>query len=173
MTRIFLLPAALAFLFSGLNVRAIDDTKPAEKPFDDTEFVQMAASGGMHEVALGKIAANRSKNAAVKAFGERMVADHGKANEELKKAAAALNIPVTEKMSEQHQKEVERFANYTGSDFDRDYVKHMIADHESDVALFTRASKLAVNAAIKEFAMKTLPVVEEHLKALKKLQPME
>jgi predicted outer membrane protein len=50
------LVAALALLASLLAARA-DDTKPgSNQPFDDATFVAMAASDGMHEFELGKIA---------------------------------------------------------------------------------------------------------------------
>lgn len=173
MTRILTLVVEMTCLLGAISARADEDKKPGEKPFDDQEFVQMAASGGMHEVALGKIAAKKATSDAVKKFGERMVTDHGKANADLKKAAATAGLSVPETMNEKQQKEVERFRNYTGSDFDRDYMKHMISDHESDLALFTRASKEAKNPAIKEFATKTLPVIQAHLEAAKKIQPME
>ena len=153
-------------------VRADEDKKPGEQPFDDAEFVKKAANGGMHEVAIGKIAASRVKSDAVKAFAERMVTDHTKINAELKKAAAAAGLAVPEVMDEKYQKEVDRFKNYTGSDFQGDYVKHMLVDHEADVSLFTRASKEAKNPAIKEFATKTLPTLQDHLKAVRKLQSM-
>jgi len=146
-----------------------DDKKQDNKPFDDAEFVKMAASGGMHEVELGKVAADKAKDPAVKQFGQQMVTDHGKANEELKKTAKNAGLEIPDKMLEKHQKEFDRFKNLTGDQFDREYVKHMIKDHEEDVAEFTRASKEAKNPAVKEFATKTLPVVQKHLEAVKKL----
>jgi len=167
MTRVLALFAGMSCLFGTLTIRADEDKKPAEKPFDDQEFVQKAASGGMHEVALGKIAAAKATGDAVKKFAEQMVTDHTKVNEELKKAATSAGLTVPETMNEKHQKEVERFMNYKGSDFDRDYVKHMLADHEADVALFTRASKEAKNPAIKDFAANTLPVITAHLEQSK------
>jgi predicted outer membrane protein len=39
----------------------------------------------------------------------------------------------------------------------------MIADHEKDEALFTRASKEEKNPAIREFARNTLPIIQDHL----------
>jgi len=140
-----------------------------KKPFDDAEFVKMAASGGMHEVELGKVAADKAKDPAVKEFGQKMVTDHGKVNEELKKMAKEFGFAVPDKMLEEHQKEFDRFKNLTGDQFDREYVKHMIKDHEEDVAEFTRASKEAKSPAVKAFALKTLPVIQEHLEAVKKL----
>ena len=174
MFRVLTVFAGLSCLFGFVPAWASDeDQKPGEKPFDDAEFVQKAASGGMHEVALGKIAAAKATSEPVKKFAEQMVTDHGKLNEQLKKAAGAAGLAVPEVMNEQHQKEVDRFQNYKGRDFDRDYVTHMIADHEKDLAAFTRATKEAKQPAIKEFATKALPVVQEHLKEIKKLQPMQ
>jgi putative membrane protein len=144
-----------------------EEQKPA--PFDDTSFVADAASGGMHEVELGKIAAVKAKDPAVKKFAERMVTDHTKANEALKVAAKAANIPVPDRMNAKNQEEVERFKNYPGENFDRDYAKHMVMDHEKDVAAFTRASKEAKNPQIRDFAAAMLPTLQEHLKMAKEL----
>ena len=49
----------------------------------DKEFFIAAAQGNMSEVALGKLASDKATDAGVKAFGNRMVTDHGKGIEEL------------------------------------------------------------------------------------------
>jgi putative membrane protein len=42
-----------------------------------------AARGGLAEVQLGQLARRNGQSAAVKRFGERMVDDHGRANQEM------------------------------------------------------------------------------------------
>jgi putative membrane protein len=172
MTRL-LTPFAGLLCLCVTAVRANDDKRSDEKAFDDNTFVQKVASGGMHEVALGQIAEKKAGTEVVKAFAARMVKDHTKANEALKKAASTAGFTFPDKMNDHDQKEVDNFANYKGDDFDRQYIKHMVSDHEQDVALFKQASKEAKNPALKEFATKTLPVVEEHLAAAKKIQGMQ
>ncbi len=54
---------------------------------EDTEFMNEAASGGMMEVELGQLAANKAVSADVKKFAKMMVDDHTKANNELKSLA--------------------------------------------------------------------------------------
>jgi len=173
MTRLLKTAVGSLFLFGVVGLRASEDTKPGEKPFDDNEFVKKAASGGMHEVLLAKIAQTKAKSEPVKSFADRMVTDHTKANENLKKAASSAGIALPEMMSEKDQKHVEHFENYKGTNFDGDYMKHMVTDHEADVALFTRASQEAKNPAIKDFAKTTLPTVQEHLKLAKKIAGQE
>lgn len=156
-----------AVLLVTLGTRA--DDKKGDQPFDDATFVKKAASGGMLEVELGKVAAKQAKRDDVKKFGEQMVADHTKANEELKAAAKAAGLEVPTKLGDEHAKHFDMFANYKGTDFDRDYAKHMVKDHEEDVALFTRASKEAKSKDIKDFATKTLPTLQKHLEMAKKI----
>jgi len=168
MVRRMKLVAALALLAGVIGARA-EDKKPGEQPFDDTVFVKTAASDGMHEVELGKIATAKAKSDDVKKFAEMMVKDHGKANEELKAAAKAASIEVPDKINETHQKEIDRFKEFKGDNFDREYVKHQVKDHTDAVALFTRASKEAKNKELKDFATKTLPTIQKHLEEAKKL----
>lgn len=159
--------AAIVLAVGALGARA-DDKKPAE-PFDDAAFVKMAAIDGMHEVALGKIGTEKATSADVKKLAETLVRDHHKANEELKAAAKAANISVPEKLDEKHQKHLDRFKDYKGDSFDRDFTKHLVADHTEAVVLFSRASKEAKNPQIRAFAAKTLPVIQGHLDRAAKL----
>jgi putative membrane protein len=46
-----------------------------------------AAKGGMMEVALGKLASEKGPKRGREEFGERMVTDHSKANDDLKATA--------------------------------------------------------------------------------------
>ena len=124
----------------------------------------------MHEVILGQLAQTKARSDAVKKFATTLVEDHTKANEQLKAAAKDAGIPVPDKMLDVHQKHVEFFKEYKGTNFDADFVKHEITDHEKAIALFTRASKEAKNPKIKAFAAKTLPTLQNHLEQAKKLQ---
>lgn len=73
------------------------------------------------------------------------------------------------KRTEEHAKHLGTFANFKGADFDRECAKHMLKDHEEDVALFTKASKELKSEELKDFATKTLPVLQRHLEEAKKL----
>jgi putative membrane protein len=158
---------AVAVLIAVVTTQA--DDKKADKPFDDAEFVKMTASGGLQEVELGKLAATRAKADDVKMFARRLVEDHTKANDELKKAASSAGFSIPDKMNEEHQKHFDKFREMTGDAFDKEFIKHMIKDHEEDVKSFTRATTEAKNPMIKEFATKTLPTLKEHLDMVKKL----
>ncbi len=140
-----------------------------QKAFSDAEFVKKAASGGMYEVELGKVASEKATMPEVKKFGEMMVTDHTKANEELKKIAKANKMDLPEAIMEKEQKMLDSLKKMKGPEFDKAYVADMVKDHEMDIAEFTRASKDAQNPDLREFAAKCLPTLKEHLKMVQEL----
>ncbi len=71
---------------------------------DAKEFVKEAATGGMMEVELGKIAQEKGKSQQVKDFGKMMVDDHSKANADLKDLASKKNIEVPDSLTDDQKK---------------------------------------------------------------------
>ncbi len=126
------------------------------------DFMLTAASAGMMEVELGKLAQQNASNADVKAFGQRMVEDHGKANAELKSIAAAKNVTLPVDLIAEHQKHVDAMKKMSGADFDKHYMSMMVEDHKKDIAEFEKASQNE-DAEVKGFAAKTLPILKQHL----------
>jgi putative membrane protein len=135
----------------------------------DHEFVTKAAQGGMAEVALGNLAAQKATNADVKAFGQKMVTDHGQANDELKQLAGQKSVTLPADMGK-HQADIDKLTAKSGKDFDKDYVSGMVKDHEEDVKEFEKASKSATDPDVKAWAAKTLPTLQMHLKMIKDIK---
>ena len=129
----------------------------------DKDFIMDAAMGGMMEVELGRVAAQQGTSEAVKQFGQRMVDDHGKANQELMSLAQSKGITLPTMMDEKHHKDMAKLQAMTGADFDRAYSKMMLSDHKKDVSAFEKQSTKGADPDLKAFASKTLPTLQEHL----------
>ena len=130
----------------------------------DRAFVREAAIGGMAEVELGNLAKEKASSDDVKSFGDRMVTDHGKANDELKQWASQNNVTLPTQLDAKHKATKDRLSKLSGAAFDKAYMKDMVADHKQDVAKFRSESKTAHNPDLKAWAGKTLPTLEDHLK---------
>jgi len=124
----------------------------------DKMFIKKAAKGGMMEVAMGKLADEKGQSEDVKSFGKRMVADHSKANDELKKIAAQKNAKLPTK---------EPTASWTS---DKAYMDAMVKDHEKDLAEFQEEAKSGSDPDVKKFADDTAKIVQEHLDLAKQTQ---
>jgi len=133
----------------------------------ERDFMNDAASGGMMEVELGRYAASHAASDRVKQFGQRMVDDHGKANAELKQVAAQKSVVLPATMNDEHREMVSHLMRLQGPEFDRAYMSAMVEDHEKDVATFREKARSTQDPALKAFAAKTLPTLEEHLQMAK------
>ncbi len=152
--------------------RAMGGTPTVGNASPTIAFVQNAAIGGMTEVELSRVALARSKDAAVREFAQRMVADHGKANEELTALAKTKGLPLPTKLDATHQAALDGLKQSPDAGFDRMYIDNMSKDHDEAVNLFkTAAAETTMDAEIRAFANKTLPALEQHRDMVKKLGP--
>ena len=129
----------------------------------DAEFAAAAADGGMLEVALGKLAEKKGISQTVKKLGAQMVADHSKANMELKALAAEKHIIIPDNMSEKCQKQVSDLDEKNGKDFDKAYADLMVKDHRDDIDEFKKESEKGNDAQVSGWAKNKIPVLEHHL----------
>lgn len=129
----------------------------------DRSFIVEAAHGGLAEVELGRMAAEKAANARVKQFAQRMVADHGKANDQLNALAGARTITLPAQLDAQHKATRDRLAGLSGDAFDQAYMRLMVADHRADVAAFQQEAANGRDAEVKAWAGKILPTLQQHL----------
>ena len=129
----------------------------------DHTFVTKAAHGGLAEVKLGTLATQKADHADVKAFGQQMVDDHSKANDELKQLASSKGITLPTDLDAKDQATYDRLSKLSGAEFDRAYMRDMVADHRTDVNEFRHESQHGADPDVKAWAAKTLPTLEHHL----------
>jgi len=136
----------------------------------DQQFVTKAAEGGMFEVEIGKLAAEKAADANVKSFAQMLVDDHSAANDKLRQIASGHNVALPASLSDDQKKELDQLSKLSGAQFDKQFVKVVgIKDHHHDIAEFERASKSAQSPDVKDFATNALPTLKKHLAAAEKL----
>lgn len=136
---------------------------------NDRKFVMDAAMSGMAEVELGRMAVERGASDAVRQFGQRMIDDHTRANEELMQLASTLGLTPPSALDPSHRAAANKLSRLSGAEFDRAYAKMMVGDHQKAVSLFQRESERGGRAELKAFAARTLPALREHLQMARSL----
>jgi putative membrane protein len=129
----------------------------------DKQFLQQAADGGLAEVELGQLAVQKAASDDVKKFGQRMVDDHSKANQQLQQIASSNGVQLPQQPSAGYGNTKQMLSGLSGQAFDIFYLNIMLKDHNDDVAAFTRENLISQNPAVKSFASSTLPVLQDHL----------
>lgn len=141
----------------------------AAVPTDANGFMMRAAEGGMAEVEAGKMAAAKAQNAEVKQFAQQMTAEHTRANNELKTLASKKTVTLPTALNAEHQAMAQKLTALSGAEFDKEYMRGQVEDHEKTVALFQAQADGGTDAEAKAFAAKLLPNLKMHLEMARKI----
>ncbi|MET4387463.1 putative membrane protein [Bradyrhizobium sp. F1.4.3] len=128
------------------------------------DFVKEVAVSDMFEIESCKLAEQKG-NAQEKSFAQQMVADHTKTSSELKSLVGGGKVQATlpTALDSSHQSKLDKLKGATGKDFSSDFDSYQTSAHEDAVSLFERYAKGGDNAALKDWAGKTLPTLRHHL----------
>jgi putative membrane protein len=129
----------------------------------DAEFVRDAASDGMAEVELGRLAVQKATQPEIKSFGQMLVDDHEKAYAELKALAAQKTIALPGEPKPAQKAERARLEQLAGAAFDAAFANTMKADHLKAVDLFSKQAASGADPDVKTWAGQKLPTLQAHL----------
>src|SRR5262249_3021142 len=122
------------------------------------------AECGHAEVKLGELAQKQASSDKVKEFARQMVAEHTLANNKLAERSRNLKLAYLAGTDPEKKATYNRLAQLKGADFDREYMKQMVEDHEKAVQLFEAEAKSKGDAELRQFAENALPKLKAHLK---------
>jgi putative membrane protein len=161
-----LFPATSALAASDATKERTSESSKESKsklPSGEERFMKEAASAGLMEVELGKIAAEKGSHQRVKEFGKRMQADHSKANQQLKKIASSKGVDLPTQPSGEHKSTMDKLTKLSGAEFDREYMEAMVDDHKEDIEKFQTQADKGKDPELKKFASENLPILKKHL----------
>lgn len=126
-------------------------------------WIKKAAQGGMAEVAMGKLAAEKAQSPEVRKFGQHMVEQHSKVNDELMKIATDKGVTPPSQLDAKHMAKKKELMQTSGAEFDKKYMEAQVQGHKDMIALFEQGAK-TYDGKLKKFAKETLPNLKKHLK---------
>ena len=165
---------AIAATESGSWVSAGKDPttqKSLKANANEQQFLRKAADDDLAEIEIAKLALHKASSQQVKGFAQTMVDDHGKEKGQLEKIASSKHVDIPKALSAKSQATKERLAKFSGGQFDNAYMAEMLKDHKEDLAAFRQALDSAQDTDIREFADKSLPTLESHLKQAESIAP--
>jgi putative membrane protein len=133
----------------------------------DRAFIKTAAGSGQAEIQLGKLPAERADSSDVRDCAKRLEKDHTQVNRELLEILDTQRIDISRDM-EPYQAAAE-LTKLRGTEFARAYLQHIVKAHEEAVAKFAAEAKERRHPALKAYAAKVLPSLQEHLQLTRDL----
>jgi putative membrane protein len=127
----------------------------------DEEFVRDVALKNMAEVELSRMAVDKATRPEIKAFAQKMIAEHETAGHNLRSVVSGARIEWPAQLDEKHRKTADDLTKKQGANFDRDYLEAMVEGHQDF------AAKLESRLDVQSLAdWKTAAAGRTHSKAL-------
>jgi putative membrane protein len=134
----------------------------AARSHADSSFMKNAAESNFAEIAAADLA--------LKAFAQKMMDDHKKADSELQTLAASKGVKLPTDASMVQKGKAKILEQRDGTSFDHHYAENQVGAHKDTVKLFEKASKDAKDAEVKAWAAKMLPALQHHLQEAQALE---
>jgi putative membrane protein len=129
----------------------------------ESPFLVNAALMHMELISLGQLAQKNGSLPDVKESGKIMEAEHKKLFTDLKKLADEKLFVLPSSPTDQSHDIYNSLIEEPPANFDKAYCKTMIKDHEDAIKLFEKASTESTDQEIKDWAIRSLPVLKKQL----------
>jgi putative membrane protein len=143
---------------------------------NDAQIAAIVVAANTVDIDAGKLAETKTQNKDVRAFAERMVADHAGVNQQATALVQKLHVTpedndTSKGLTQGGAQTRTKLAGLSGKAFDKAYVDNEVTYHETvlgalDKTLIPNAS----NAELKALLVKVRPAFVAHLEHAKHLQ---
>jgi putative membrane protein len=135
----------------------------------DNGFLHRALEGGMGEVEINKLAAQKASSDDVKQLAQKFVGDHTAINDKLDPIAASAGVKPPKRLGKADQQELAKLNGLSGADFDHEYLNYELKVHHKDLQDFQTEAVATANTQLKDVATKGSTMIQEHIDELAKL----
>jgi putative membrane protein len=142
----------------------------------DAQIAAIVVTANQVDIDAGKLADSKSSNKEVKAFAQRMIADHGSVNKSATELVTKLKVKPEANATSNALKKggddaLDRLKGLKGAAFDKAYVDNEVTYHQSVLdAIDQTLIPSAKNAELKALLVKVRPAFVAHLEHAKHLQ---
>ena len=161
----FAVAAAFAtFIASPVEAQlpAATEVAPGHLPRADVEFILGANSANITQIAMGHAADSNGTNPGVHSLADRIVSAHMKADQALQMLAAQKHVDLPRQTDiDDHNELADLHARHRGGDFDAQYVRNVIDDHDRMIDRYEEARNASVDPDIRRYADVMLPALRE------------
>ncbi len=152
------------------------DTAAAGGAMTDANVAAIGSASNQDEIQTSRLALEKTQNAQVRQYAQRMVDDHGRFEQEMTQLLQTKGITPQDnaqstQMKQTAQAMTQRLQGLSGRALDSAYVAHQVQAHQATLqALETTLIPNAKDPQMKQMLEQARPAVAQHLADAQKLQ---
>ncbi|WP_027481154.1 DUF4142 domain-containing protein [Deinococcus pimensis] len=136
----------------------------------DILAMEVSTMSNLTEILTSQLALQKSQNAAVRAYAQRMITEHTAAQQKLNAIAAAKNVKLTDKPGADQRLQYDKLSTLTGAEFDKMYVMVQVMGHDMTLKLLDTYLTIGKDPQGLAYAREIRPAVAMHLRDAQAIQ---
>jgi putative membrane protein len=148
----------------------VDGTRgeePAKLPLDNAFLIKMATCN-YAVISISKMAETQG-SPDVKTFAGQLVKDHQESYDKLADLLKTRKVGVVSGTESETKTEIKRLGDLKGTDFDKEYLKWVIKEHNGSIPIFENQIKLGKDDDVRAYAKENLDISRKHLQKAEEL----
>ncbi len=154
---------ALTCVVTISSAFAADPQVESKLSGQEKDFVMEAARSSMAEKQMSDLAEQKARSESVKTLAKEIKDEHTQVVDKLQQIASNKNVSLPSDVSRADRTVIDRLRNLSGEEFDKEYMKQTVKEHQKDVEHYRQQARSAKDQEVKEYAQNTLPTLEQHL----------
>jgi len=163
-----LLTPAMAGGAQGTTAAATVPTALASNS-PDVLWMDATSTSNLTEIMTSQLALQKSANANVRTYAQRMIADHTKAQNELRTLASMKGVRVMLVPTSHQRLMYQKLSTLSGAAFDKMYMTVQVMGHTETVSFFEAYLSVGRDPQALAAARKYLPVIQMHLEEAQRI----
>jgi putative membrane protein len=134
------------------------------------EFLVEALRTSLAEARMGELATQQSYDARVREYAAKLKTDHTAHATEIERLLEPIGVTIPTEPSAEAIAQQAALARLSGEEFDAAFIQAMIWTHTESVEKYGAQTHANPDRSLHDFAMKSLPMLREHLAAAEALR---
>jgi putative membrane protein len=143
---------------------------PPDGSISEKDFMTQAAAAHLAQLDMARVGKMHSKNGAVNSYAGMILKDCQESLQDLTRLMAQKDIAPSKTLDDGTKHDIDRMAALSGSEFDREFINMMVADHKRMLELFRSVSVTAHDTDVQDYVDGMIPKLDKHLRKAQELQ---
>lgn len=151
---------------------ALNTMEPAAGQFTEGQVLHVVMTANTADSSGGEMAKTMARQPAVLAFAQRMIQDHGSANQQARQLGlTGEDNPTSQQLQQSHQQASQQLHSQSGAAFDRAYIDHEVQMHQTLLdQLDQQLIPAATNLQLQQYLQQVRTSVQSHLEQARQIQ---
>lgn len=165
----------------GDDMPLVTQTLVEEVPATEAALLSQIHSINQQKIRLGQLTEERAEDSKLKAYGDRLFRDHRMVDRQILAIAETMALdlgtahsPVADLVEHAEAAKLSELEDLSGADYDGAFLQMMEHGHRRAIDLLLRSrNQLAADSKVREFAIRMIPILQQHLNVVLYLQGKE